>query len=100
MRPRYALKAIFPRVGCGANARINQRWPSTGDDQIHSFRAFALLVGLDFELDSLSFGQRLQSGVLDGGDVHEHIASPIVWLDEAIPALAIEELDRTTHGHC
>jgi hypothetical protein len=27
MRPRYARKVIFPRVGCGANARVSQSAP-------------------------------------------------------------------------
>src|SRR5882757_1607122 len=76
-----------------------QSWSSAGDDQIHRLRAFALLVGLDFELNPLSFVERFQSGLLDRGDVHEHIASAIVRLDEAVATLAIEELDRTTVCH-
>src|SRR6185295_43305 len=98
-RPRYARKIIATQAGQDAGMRVRQCRSSASDDQIHSLWAFALLVGLDFKLNSLSFGQRLQSSVLDGGDVHEDIASAIVRLDEAVPALAIEELDRTTHGH-
>src|SRR5215216_2528250 len=93
-RPRYARKIISAQAGECADLRVRQCRSSAGDDQVHSLRAFALFVGLDFKLNSLSFGQRLQSGVLDGRDVHEDIAPAIVWLDEAIPALAIEEFDR------
>ena len=64
-------------------------------DEVDGLRTLALLVGLDVEGDALSFGQRLQPGPLDGGDVHEHVASAVVRLDEAVAALAIEELDRT-----
>src|SRR6476620_129789 len=98
-RPRYARKIFSAQAGRNAGLHVRQRRSSASDDQIHSLWTFALLVGLDFKLNSLSFGQRLQSSVLDGGDVHEDIASAIVRLDEAVPALAIEELDRTTHGH-
>src|SRR6185295_1563800 len=99
-RPRYARKIIATQAGQDAGPRVRQCRSSASDDQVHSLWAFALLVGLDLKLNSLSFGQRLQSGVLDSGDVHEDIAPAIVRLDEAVPALAVEELDRTTHGHC
>ncbi len=72
---------------------------SAGDDEVHSLGAFALLVRLDIERDALPLGQRLQSRPLDGGDVHKHVASAIVRLDEAVAALRVEELDRTCHGH-
>src|SRR4029077_18883380 len=61
--------------------------------------AFALLVRLDVESNTLSFSQVLQSGALDSGDVNKHIAAAAVGFDEAIATLSIEELDRTSHGH-
>src|SRR5215213_9658655 len=72
---------------------------SAGDDKVHGLWPLALLVGLDFKLDSLSFIERLQSSLLDRGDVHEHIASAIVRFDKAVAAFTVEELDRTAHGH-
>src|SRR5262249_22235538 len=62
-------------------------------------RAFALLVGLDVEGDTLPLGQRLEPGAFDGGDVHEDVTASVVRLDEAVAALGIEEFDRTCHGH-
>src|SRR6185437_8643754 len=62
-------------------------------------RTLALLVGLDIELDALPFVQALEPGVLDRGDVHEHVAPTVVRLDEAVAAFAIEELDDTRHCH-
>src|ERR1700704_1808979 len=47
----------------------------------------------------LPFIQRLKPGALDRGDVHENIARTIVWFDEAITTLGIEELDDTCHCH-
>ena len=67
--------------------------------EIDRLRTLALLVRLNFKLDALSLGQRLQAGVLDRGDVYEHITAAVVRLDEAVAALAVEEFDRTTHGH-
>src|SRR5262245_32937172 len=93
------------RVAAGVKATIEDaptRTPrdrSAGDDEVDGLRAFAFLVGLDIERDALSFGQRLEPGTLDGGDVHEHIAPAVVRLDEAVAALCIEELDRTCHRH-
>jgi hypothetical protein len=31
--------------------------------------------------------------------VHEHIATAIIGLDEAVAAFSIEELDYSSHGH-
>src|ERR1041384_3188102 len=76
-----------------------QNWSSAGDDQVHGLRAFALLVGLDFELNPLSFVERFQAGLLDRADVHAPIAPAVVRLDETVAAFAIEELDRTTVCH-
>src|SRR5215831_15984688 len=72
---------------------------SAGDDEIDSLRPLALLVGLDVEADALTFVERFQAGALDRGDVNEDVATAVVRLDEAITALAIEELDRTGHCH-
>src|SRR5664279_2971723 len=75
------------------------RAPSAGDDQIHGLGAFALLVRLDVETDLLSFIQALQSGLLHGGDVHEHIASAIVRFHKSVAAFAIEELHNASLRH-
>src|SRR5262245_61322862 len=93
------------RVAAGVKATIEDaptRTPrdrSAGDDEVDGLRAFAFLVGLDIERDALSFGQRLEPGTLDGGDVHEHIAPAVIRLDEAVATLGIEELDGTCHCH-
>src|ERR1051326_4995440 len=86
-----------PRCGAGARIPIDRR--SAADDQIHRLWALALLVGLDVEADALALVERFQARALDGRDVHEHVAPPIVRLDEAVAALAVEELDRIGHCH-
>src|SRR5262249_50620052 len=75
------------------------RRTSAGDHEIDGLGALALLVGLDVEADALSFIERLEPGALDRGDVHEHVASTVVGLDEAVAPLAVEELHRTAHCH-
>src|SRR5258706_47571 len=72
---------------------------SAGDDEVDGFRALALLVGLDVEGEALPLAQRFEPGLLDRGDVHEHVAATVVGLDEAVAALGVEKLDRTCHGH-
>src|SRR5580692_2790397 len=37
--------------------------------------------------------------MLDGGDVHEHIASAVIRFDKSVSAFAVEEFDRTGHCH-
>src|SRR5581483_4081153 len=84
--PRAATVGISPtRSRPGENRSPGAQ--STGDHQVDGLGTLALLVGLDVELDTLSFGQRLQPGVFDCGDVHEHIASAVVRLDEAVAPL-------------
>src|SRR5450830_1797324 len=80
------LKRCARRSMCG----------SSGNDQVHGLRAFALLVGLDIEADLLSLVQALETGLFHGGDVDEHIACAIVRLDEAVAALAIEKLNDSS----
>src|SRR5260370_35556524 len=72
---------------------------STGYGEIRSLRPLAFLVGLNIEADALAFVQSLQACALHRGDVHKHVASAIVRLDEAIAAFAIEKFDRTGHCH-
>src|SRR4051812_32960785 len=72
---------------------------SARNHQIDRLRALALLVGLDLEGDALSFSEVLESRALYRGDVDEHVAPAIIGLDEAVAALAVEELDRPRHGH-
>src|SRR5271170_1784541 len=70
-----------------------------GNDEIDRFGALALLIRLDIEADALPLDQRLQPGAFHGGDMHEHVAPSVVWLDEPIAALAVKKLDRTGHCH-
>jgi hypothetical protein len=46
-----------------------------------------------------AFGQRLEPGALYGSDMYEHVAAPVIRLDEAVAALGVEEFDGTCHGH-
>src|SRR3569833_1435101 len=73
--------------------------PALSKHNVNSLEPYALLVRLDLETDTLSFGQILEARALDGREVYEHIASTIVGFDEAVAALTVEELDRPTHGH-
>src|SRR5215831_12135669 len=72
---------------------------STRQHEIDGFWPFALLVGLDIKRDPLPFDERLQSGVLHRGDMHEYVAPAVVRLYEAVSAFTIEELDRAAHCH-
>jgi len=54
--------------------------------------AFAFLVRLDIEGDALSLVELFEPGLLDGGDVYEHIACPVIRLDEAVATLALKNL--------
>src|SRR5262249_26994048 len=53
----------------------------------------------DLERNPLTLVQRLQSRLLDGGDVHEHVAAAVIRLDESVSAFTVEEFDRTGHRH-
>src|ERR1700692_736387 len=70
-----------------------------GDDEIDGLGTLALFVGFNVESDALPLTQRLQPRAFNGGNVHEHVAAAVVGLDEAVAALAVEELDRTGHCH-
>src|SRR5262249_8650273 len=72
---------------------------SAGDDEINGLGAFAFLIRLDIERDALSFSQRLEPSPLDRGDVHEHVTSTVVRLDEAVATLSIEDLPLPCHCH-
>src|SRR5581483_7642740 len=69
------------------------------DDKVHRFRAFAFLVGFDVEADALTFVQSLEARLFDRGNVHEHVASAVVRLDEAVTPLRIEELHNPSLRH-
>src|SRR5471032_3068330 len=68
-------------------------------DQIHSLRSFALFIGFDVEADLLTFVQTFKSGLLHGGDVHEHVASAIVRFYKAVAAFAVEEFYNASLRH-
>src|SRR6516165_6948148 len=76
-----------------------KRKGSGRNHEIDRLGAFALLVRFDIKRNTLSFGQILQPGTLHSRDVDENVASAVIGLDEAIAALSVEELDRTSHGH-
>src|SRR6266850_1211007 len=93
--PKSRRAACAVEAGVGDKVRLR----SAGDDQVHGLRTLALLVGLDIEVDALTFVERFQSGAFHRRDVHEHVAPAIVRLDEAVATLAVEELDDTTLRH-
>src|SRR5580658_9277358 len=70
-----------------------------GNYQIHRFGTLALLVGLNIKTDPLTLVQHLEPRPLDSRDVYEHVAPAVVRLDKAVSSLAVEEFDRTGHGH-
>src|SRR5439155_10835696 len=63
-----------------------------GERQV--FRAYLAphLVGLEFELNFLTFSQSAEAGTLDGRDVHEHILAAIARLNETETLLTVEPL--------
>src|SRR5208283_1817552 len=54
-----------------------------------------LAVANQFELDLLAFVERLHARALDGGDVHEHILSAAVRLNEAEALGGVEPFYRS-----
>src|SRR5690349_12750061 len=99
MRPGFFCRRPRAKARLASRHETRKRKTLRLDHQVDRLGAFALLVRLNLEGDALSFGQILQSRPFDRGDVHEHIASAIVRLDEAVAAFSIEELDRPSHGH-
>ena len=69
----------------------------TGSGQRQIFRAALAphLVGLDFEVDLLAFGEAGKARALDGADVYEHIVAAVVRLDKPEAFLAVEPLHST-----
>src|SRR5215212_10186241 len=86
---------ILQRRRCSRVTSV-KRLRSAGDDQVHGLGAFALLVRLNVEREALTFVQRFHAGALDCRDVHEHVASAVVRLDEPVAAFAVEELYHST----
>jgi hypothetical protein len=76
--------------GCGQSA---------GHDQVYGLWALTLFVRLNIEADSLTFVQSFQSGLLDRGDVDEHITPAVVRLNESVAPFAIEEFHDTSLCH-
>src|SRR5262245_49600195 len=82
-----------------ARAGTRPRGRSAGDDEVYGLGAVAFLVGPDREGDAFALSQRLEPGPFDRSDMHEHLATTVIRLDEAIAALGIEELNGTCHCH-
>src|SRR5208337_1285742 len=55
----------------------------------------SLLAPLDVEAHLLALIEGADPGALDSRDVHKHILRPVARLDEAVPFLGVEPLDRT-----
>src|SRR5271170_4536549 len=56
-------------------------------------RCFTAVV-LNLELDLLAFIERIESGALNGRDVHEYILAANCWRNEPISLFAIEPFYR------
>src|SRR5690242_3973909 len=99
------LGGMTPRVDAAPGAR-RMRDPepdgfvvASAHDEIDRLRTLALLVGLDIERDALPFVEALEAGRLDRRDMHEHVTSAVIRLDEAVTALTVEELDHALLRH-
>ena len=55
----------------------------------------AAAVRFDFKRNFLTFGQARDASALKGRDVHEHIVSTSVWLNEPVALCRIEEFNDT-----
>src|SRR5262245_10903084 len=82
-----------------ANAPAARPRSSARNDEVYGLGAFAFLIGLNIEGDTLSFVQRFEPGPLDRRDVNENVTPPVIRLDEAVATFGIEELHRTCHCH-
>ena len=71
----------------------------SSDDKIDGFWTFALLVRFNVETDPLPLVQALQSGLFYCGNMNKHVASAVIWLDETVAPLAIEEFHDTRLRH-
>jgi hypothetical protein len=83
----------------GARSAVVDSRPLSGNHEIDSLGAFALLVRLNFECDVLSFGQFLQASAFHCRDVDEYVSATIIRFDEPVATLAIEEFDDPSHCH-
>jgi hypothetical protein len=63
--------------------------------QLNRLWTLAALVGLGLEGDAHAFGQVLEAGLLERGDVNKDVVAAIVRLNEAEAFLFIEEFDST-----
>src|SRR5215510_7379653 len=73
--------------------RFSRSWQRSDALKVRGGQLPALTHNVVGEL--LPFMQAAHSGTLDGGNMHEHIFSAIVRLDEAEALLRIEKLHRT-----
>ena len=59
--------------------------------------AAVLGIGLRFKRDLLPLFQRSETLRLDGREVHEHIVSPLIVGNKAIPFSVVEPLNSSVH---
>src|SRR5271157_822074 len=91
--------SILLRRLCKTPRLVARRVASAGDDEIYGLGTLTFLIGLHVEADALPLNKRFQPRTFNGGNVDEHIAAPVVWLDEAVAAFPVEKFDRTGHCH-
>ena len=80
--------------------RVHARFPCLDLEEleVHRRGLAALVFQLVFDLGVLI--QPLKAGLLNGGDVHEHVGTAAVGLDETIALGGVEPLDRTGRHVC
>jgi hypothetical protein len=65
---------------------------SSVDPQVHG-RRLAVAATFDLVRNLLAFTKIAESRALDGRDVHKHVVSTLVGLDESITLLRVEPFD-------
>ncbi|WP_443092847.1 hypothetical protein [Agaricicola taiwanensis] len=67
--------------------------------QVDGLGAFPLRIRLDVEQDALTLDEAAHPGLLHRADVNENVATSIIWTDEAITFVVIEEFHDTALRH-
>src|SRR5262245_23087261 len=100
--PRGPMRTSGRAVGRrAAYKRCAARGPR-GDSNLQDVGRFtATGTAHDFELDSLAFVERPESGALDGAEMNVDVRTLLVLgCDEPVTLLVVEILDRATRHGC
>jgi len=72
---------------------------TSGGLEVRRGRLVRAPVGRHVEAEALALVERAHAGLLDRADVHEHVATTVIRLDESVTLLRVEPLHCSrSHG--